>query len=551
MPPSPNNSQGPRVAIIGVWLESNRQAPVAREADFTSYYCLEGAAILEAARALNPKIMGEAAAFVKTMDATGPWQPVPILLAGCHPHGPVDGALLDRYLAIIREGLTKDGPFDAVYVANHGAMLATNDEDPDGTIIALARALGGPRAKVVVDARPARQHLRAHGRELRSDRRLPHQPARRHDRARRGSGPRPAPDARRIWPNRRSVFIRMPIAPAPVALLTADGPYGDLIDYGNRRRAELAGDILNVSIFGGFVFSDSAKNGIGIVVTARRDPARAQMLAKEIAERCWARRERFIKKLTPLADVVATARAANRRPVIIAECADNPGGGGTGRCTELLSALVGAGARNVLYGSFFDPPLAAKAHEHGVGARFMAQFNSHAGLPCDAPFTAEAEVVGLHDGTVVGRLGYAQGRTLVLGPSAALRIGGEGGITVTVISDRFQTADPVMFEMYGLDIAEAATVVVKSRGHFPLGLPALVSARTGDRGRYRGADLARPRTPPVAQAAAPGLSAGRRHDVVTAGVGVMCDSVRPMGLTHSPAIIRSPRRRRRAASAGW
>ena len=68
-------AQAPRVAILGVWLESNRQAPVALERDFTSYYCLEGAAILDAARAANPKIMGEAAAFVRTMDATGPWQP--------------------------------------------------------------------------------------------------------------------------------------------------------------------------------------------------------------------------------------------------------------------------------------------------------------------------------------------------------------------------------------------------------------------------------------------------------------------------------------------
>ena len=43
--------QGPRVAIVGVWLESNRQAPVAMQHDFSSYYCLEGAAILDAARA--------------------------------------------------------------------------------------------------------------------------------------------------------------------------------------------------------------------------------------------------------------------------------------------------------------------------------------------------------------------------------------------------------------------------------------------------------------------------------------------------------------------
>ena len=69
--------KSPRVAIIGVWLEGNRFAPVAKEADFKSFYQLEGEAILEAARAPNPFIMGEAAAFVKTMDATGPWQPLP------------------------------------------------------------------------------------------------------------------------------------------------------------------------------------------------------------------------------------------------------------------------------------------------------------------------------------------------------------------------------------------------------------------------------------------------------------------------------------------
>ena len=57
----------PRVAIIGVWLESNRQAPVAYEADFRNFYQLEGEAILEAARQPNPSIMGEAASFVKAI----------------------------------------------------------------------------------------------------------------------------------------------------------------------------------------------------------------------------------------------------------------------------------------------------------------------------------------------------------------------------------------------------------------------------------------------------------------------------------------------------
>ncbi len=455
----------PRVGIIGVWLESNRQAPVATEEDFKSFFQLEGEAILEAARKPNPSILIEAAAFVKTMDATGPWEPVPILLAGCHPHGCIDGALMDKYLAICREGLTKAGPLDAVYIANHGAMIATDRDDPDGELIALAREIAGPKARVVVT-------LDLHGNisERMVDecdlivgyRTNPHV-----DYMERGEE---AALSLRLMlaglAEPKSAFIRLPLTPASVNLLTASGPYGEMIDYGTRRRAELAGDILNVSIFGGFVFSDSDKNGVAIIVTARNDVKRAQMLALEIAELGWNNRARFRKKLTPLSDAVQMALNTSRPPVIYSDSGDNPGGGGTGRTTELLSALVWAGAQNVLFGSFFDPPLAQAAHKAGLGGKFRAMFNSHPGLPCDPPFEADAEVVGLHDGTIVGRLGSAQGRTMHLGPSAAIKI---GGITVVVISGRFQTLDPMFFEMFGLDIAKAATVCVKSRGHFRSG----------------------------------------------------------------------------------
>ena len=66
-------------------------------------------------------------------------------------------------------------------------------------------------------------------------------------------------------------------------------------------------------------------------------------------------------------------------------------------------------------------------------------------------------------------MGIYKNRLLKLGPSAALEIGGSGGIIVIVISARHQTADPMFFEMFGLDIADARTVCVKSRGHFRAG----------------------------------------------------------------------------------
>jgi microcystin degradation protein MlrC len=455
----------PRVAIIGVALESNRQAPPAGETDFASAYIMRGQDILTDARAKHPRIMREACAFVRAMDATGPWEPIPVLLAACHPHGPIEASLHQRFLAEIEAGLKGAGKLDAVYIANHGAMVATDRDDPDGDIIELARRTVGQAARVVVTLD---LHANISDRMVENCdiivgyRTNPHV-----DMMERGEE---AALALRLMlaglADPKPTLVRLPLTPASVTLLTHDGPYADLIDYGQRRQAEHSGAILNVSIFGGFVFSDSDKNGLAVVVTGRHDLAVARALAREIAEKAWADRGRFRKQLTSLDQAIALALKRDRLPIIFADSGDNPGGGGTGRTTELLAALVGADARDVLVGSFYDVALAQAAHSAGKGAKMRARFNSDPGLPCDVPFEADAEVLGLHDGDIVGRLGIFQGKRLRLGASAALRI---GGVTVVVISDRSQTADPVFFEMFGLDIGQAHTVAVKSRGHFRAG----------------------------------------------------------------------------------
>jgi microcystin degradation protein MlrC len=68
---------------------------------------------------------------------------------------------------------------------------------------------------------------------------------------------------------------------------------------------------------------------------------------------------------------------------------------------------------------------------------------------------------------VVGRRGIYAGRTVHLGPAAAIRV---GGLTMVVCSRRIQCADPVFFETFGLDIGAFSSLVVKSRGHFRAGI---------------------------------------------------------------------------------
>jgi microcystin degradation protein MlrC len=116
-----------------------------------------------------------------------------------------------------------------------------------------------------------------------------------------------------------------------------------------------------------------------------------------------------------------------------------------------------------LIGVIHDPALAEEAHAQGVGATFEARFNRGGGDEFSKPFTASATVGGLRDQPIRGRRGIYASNTLDVGKAAALIL---GGITVIVLTHRYQCADPMFFEAFGLDIAAARIVVVKSRGHF-------------------------------------------------------------------------------------
>ncbi len=63
-------------------------------------------------------------------------------------------------------------------------------------------------------------------------------------------------------------------------------------------------------------------------------------------------------------------------------------------------------------------------------------------------------VAALLDQPIRGRRGIYANNTLDIGKSAALTL---DGITVVVLSHRYQCADPMFFEAFGLDIAAPAS----------------------------------------------------------------------------------------------
>jgi microcystin degradation protein MlrC len=460
---------GPGIALLGFSIECNRFAPVATEADFASRTLMRGDAMVDDARSGAPHMLGELPGFIADMDAAGPWEPVPTLLAMAEPNGPVDQAFFDRLMAEWEHRLHGAGRLDGVYCVLHGAGLATADHDPEGTILAVVRRIVGPDVPVV-----ASYDLHANVSDANVDllnayigyRTNPHLDMRER-------GAESAQMMRQLLSGTKTcvVKVRLPIVPPTVSMLTGkdahERPYGEMIDFGQRRMHEppYAGRVLNVSVMGGFAYADTPFNGLTVVVTAT-DRVAAKALAREIAEAGWSRRDRFRAALTSLDDAVrfAAGTGVSARPALIfADVADNPGGGGRGNTMWILEAFHKAGVKDALVGVVHDPALAAEAHQLGEGARFTARFNRSGGDAFSKAFNASATVRALRDATLRGRRGIYADNTLDIGPSAALQI---GGIAVVVISNRFQCADPMFFEAFGLDIGAARVVVVKSRGHF-------------------------------------------------------------------------------------
>jgi microcystin degradation protein MlrC len=457
----------PRVAILGFSIECNRFAPVATRAHF-GYFA--GDDIVAEARLEAPRMLGEIPGFVADMDAAGPWDPVGVAFAAAEPNGPVDHVFFSELIEDIETRLRAALPVDAVYICEHGAAITTEEDDPDGVLFALVRRIVGPDVPI---AATLDLHANISDRMVNSiDAFIGYRTNPHLDMRERGEEAAQAiremlPKGDKPGTRTELAFRRLPIVPPTVTMLTAAGPYADMIDFG---QTKIGREIMNVSVMGGFAFSDTAKNGLTVVVTARRDRRNsraAEIVAQEIAQFGWDNRARFVPKLTSLDEAVAKAKAAGEDKSLpalaFADVADNPGGGGRGNTMFLLRALYEAGVAGAYVGIIYDPPLAAEAHRLGAHYQFDARFNRDETTKFSEPWTVPARVVALSDGDCVGRRGIYAGMRLNMGPCAALRI---GGITVVIVSQRRQCADPVFFEMMGLDIARARSVVVKSRGHF-------------------------------------------------------------------------------------
>src|SRR5258708_3573392 len=170
-------------------------------------------------------------------------------------------------------------------------------------------------------------------------------------------------------------------------------------------------------------------------------------------------RKRLSPKLLSIDQALKHALAAKKRPVVIAEPADNAGGGAPGDSTFFLKAMLKRKMREAAFGPIWDPIAVKLCFAAGIGASLDLRFGGKMGPTSGDPIDAKVSVIGLRRNA---RQTFGD-TTFELGDTAGIRV---GGIEVPLITERCQGLGLDLFTNVGIDPKAKRVVVVKSTNHF-------------------------------------------------------------------------------------
>jgi microcystin degradation protein MlrC len=387
-------------------------------------------------------------------------QLVPSVAAAASPAGRVTADIHEHVKARMLADLQAAGPVDGVLLDLHGAMVPEGMDDGEGDVIAAVRAAVGPDVPIAVtlDLHGNLSEAMARGADLlHGYKTYPHV-----DMAERGvEATERLLDliGRGLSPT--AAFRKPPLLPPIGAQRTAVGPMRRLYD----RADEMEKDpkVISISIFAGFPYADIPDAGLGIYVVTDGDRPLAEALADELAALAWQHRHEFVHRGLPVPEAVRTALAAEGRPIVLADMADNTGGGAAGDGTEILRELVRVGARSTVVACLWDPAAVQECIRAGVGQRLTLDVGGKVDDRHGAPLRVTGVVRTLSDGRFVHKGPMARGLPGRLGATAVLDV---NDVKVILISYRWQTLDPEMLRFVGLDPLDHKLIVVKSTIHY-------------------------------------------------------------------------------------
>ncbi len=410
---------------------------------------------------------------------SGSWEVLPVIDLRATPGPTAEDAVVDRFWNAIAAALDREEShgLDGIYLVLHGAMVSEALLDVEGEILERVRMRVGIDVPVcgVLDLHgniSARMAANSHG--FVAYRQNPHADA--CAAARDGAllldrlmrtGERPV-----------TVWERPPLMWSPAGTGTAFDPMKTL-EAMARRIEEAHAEILAVNVFGGFSFADTPDTGVSFTAVTLGEPRYALAELQELSDWAVANRELGNVHEEPLAEVMAriSARAPSpasgaglhcvasgaSKPIILAEPADNIGGGAPGDGTDLLRALLETGIDNAAV-AINDPQAVAALASCNPGSRMTLAVGGRGSRLGGGPLHLEVEFVSRSGGRFAledphSHLASMCGRHFEMGACAVVRC---KGVTILLTSRRTPPFDLGQWRSQGIEPEKLSVIGVKA-----------------------------------------------------------------------------------------
>ena len=385
---------------------------------------------------------------------------IPVMAASATPSGLTTKEMFEFAKSKMVKAISDTKDIDGVFLSLHGAMVSETVPDSEGAFLKAIRKVVGPEMPIVAT-------LDLHGNVTEemvenADAFFPYETYPHIDSFERGyeAGQCLVKMIRKeISPVMK--LRRLPILARPIE--TANEPHVELLK--EVHKWEENPKVINVAVMHGFAWSDIPEASMSVIAITDGDSRLAEDIVDSMAKMIWERRDKFKKRFLLSEEAVKEAMESPSGPVIIADAADNPGGGGTGDSTFLLRALIKAGAKNVGLAFIPDPESVQLAINAGVGSRVKLSLGGKLGPEeiTGGPAEITATVKTIADGQFFNKGPMMKGMLNNIGRTVVLDV---DGIEIIVAERRMQALDAEIFRRVGIEPTEKKIIVLKSAVHF-------------------------------------------------------------------------------------
>ena len=225
---------------------------------------------------------------------------------------------------------------------------------------------------------------------------------------------------------------------------------------------------LSVSLVHGFAYGDVDDLGSKVLVVTDNRKEHGDKIAAALGREIWEKRDALSTKLLSPDEALDEALKIKESPVVIADPADNAGGGAPSDSTFFIQLMRKRGMTNVANAPIWDPGAVKLCFAAGLGGTLDLRFGGKLGPTSGDPIDAKVKVLGLLRN---GKQPFADA-FFDMGDMAGIEF---DGIAVVLSSSRVQAYHPDLFRMVGIDPMKRHILVVKSTNHFHAGFGPVAS----------------------------------------------------------------------------